>query len=83
MLRMAHITFFGFGVLNLAFGLTCRVLELRPVPALPSVLLIVGAVTMPTVCYLSAWRPEFRRMFVVPAAAVIIAAIAFLVRLFR
>ena len=35
-------------------------------------MLIVGAVTMPTVCYLSAWKPVFRHLFFIPAMSVTI-----------
>jgi len=70
MIRLAHIAFFGIGLLNLSFALTARTLDLdtglRPV----SVLLIVGAAAMPAVCYLSAWKPAFRHLFFIPAVSV-------------
>jgi len=78
MLRLAHIAFFGIGFLNLAFALTCRTLELESGVTVPSVLLIVGAVTMPLVCYLSAWKPFFRHIFFIPAVSVILAIAFFL-----
>ena len=81
MIRLAHIAFFGIGFLNLGAGLTARTLDLESGLAWPSVLLIVGAVSMPLVCYLCAWKPIFRHVFFVPALSVTTAVALFLWRL--
>ena len=70
MIRLGHISFFGLGFLNLSFALTARSLELESGLAIPSALLIVGAVAMPTVCYLCAWKKIFRLIFFIPALSV-------------
>lgn len=70
MIRLGHIAFFGVGFLNLGFALTARGLGLTTGLGLASALLIVGAATMPAVCYLSAWRKPFRNLFAVPALSV-------------
>jgi hypothetical protein len=70
MLRLAHIAFFGIGFINLSFALTARALGLDAGLRSTSILLIAGAVTMPAVCYLSAWKPAFRNLFFVPAMSV-------------
>jgi hypothetical protein len=70
MIRLAHIAFFGIGLLNLGFALTARTLGLENGLRATSVLLLVGAAAMPLVCYLSAWRSAFRHLFVVPAVSV-------------
>ena len=69
--RLGHISFFGLGFLNSLFALT------RHLASLPGKLggvaagaLLVGAVTMPTCCFLSAWRKPFRHLFAVPVVAV-------------
>ena len=67
MIRLGHIAFFGLGLINLAFALTARVLGLESSVLLPSILLIIGAVTMPLVCYLSAFRAYWRHLFFIPA----------------
>ena len=72
MIRLAHISFFGIGFINLAFALTARALGLEAGLQGISLLLIAGAVTMPTVCYLSAWKPGFRNIFFIPAMSVTI-----------
>lgn len=78
LIRLGHISFFGIGALNLAFWITCRLLELESGLVLPSVLLLAGAATMPLVCYLSAWKPFFRHIFFIPAGSVTIALALFL-----
>lgn len=70
MLRLAHISFFGLGLINLSFVLTAKVLGIEGGHRLCSVLLIVGAVAMPLVCYLSAWKPIARHFFFIPAGSV-------------
>ena len=70
MIRLAHVAFFGIGILNLSFALTARALRMDGHLGLPSALLLVGAVTMPLVCYLSAFRIGFRQLFAVPALSV-------------
>ena len=70
MIRLAHISFFGLGFINLFATLSVRVLGIEGGSCLVSLLLVVGAATMPTVCYLSAWRPVFRHLFFIPAGSV-------------
>lgn len=70
MIRLAHIAFFGIGFINLSFALTARVLGLDAGLHESSALLIIGAVTMPAVCYLSVWKPVFRNLFFIPAGSV-------------
>jgi len=70
MIRLAHIAFFGIGLLNLSFALTARTLGLEAGLQTTSTLLIVGAAAMPLVCYLSAWKTVFRHLFFIPAMSV-------------
>ena len=80
MIRLGHISFFGLGLVNLAFALSARALELRSSLELPSRLLLVGAVAMPLVCYLSAFNPRWRLLFFLPASAVTLGVAVFLGR---
>lgn len=70
MIRLAHISFFGIGFINLSFALTANSLDMSDGLGLASAFLIVGAVAMPSVCYLSAWRSVFRHLFFIPAVSV-------------
>ncbi len=83
MLRLAHISLVGTGLLNLAFSLSVRTAHLDPCPPLPSVLFIVGAVTMPVVCGLSAWRRVFRHAFFIPVISLVAATGDFIYKGFR
>jgi hypothetical protein len=81
MVRLGHISFFGIGLLNAVFALSADSMGLTSGLELPAGLLIAGAVTMPAVCYLSAFRDVFRHLFFIPAGAVTVAIAAFLWRL--
>ncbi|MHC4217807.1 MAG: hypothetical protein ACYSU7_05050 [Planctomycetota bacterium] len=73
MVRLAHVAFFGTGLLNLGFALSWNRLtpagDPHPLLTAASILLVVGAVAMPAVCYASAWRDGFRHLFFVPVVS--------------
>ena len=75
MVRLAHISLVGTGLLNVAYALSAGVLGEAAPPRLASALFVVGAATMPTVCCLAAWRKAFRHAFVVPVASLILATV--------
>jgi hypothetical protein len=83
MIRLGHVSFFGIGFLNLGFYLTVHALDMQSWAGvqLPADLLLIGAVTMPIVCYLSAFRKSLRHLFFLPAGAVTLALAVFLLRL--
>lgn len=70
MIRLAHISFFGIGFINLAFFFTVRSLQIHAA-GWSSVLLVVGAAAMPLVCYLSAFRTGFRHLFPIPVVCLL------------
>lgn len=78
--RLGHISFFGLGFLNLAFAATAAQL-LLPAPYLKvaSWSFIVGAITMPICCFLSAWRKPFRHLFPIPVVSVTAGIVAILI----
>lgn len=79
LLRLGHIAFFGLGFVNLLFALSIRAL---PVPApfgeVAAAGFVLGAVTMPLTCFLTAWRASFRHLFPVPVAGVLVGIISLL-----
>lgn len=81
MIRLGHISCFGIGFLNLLFALTVKYLEINSGITLSSFLLLTGLITMPAVCYLSAWKSFLRNLFFIPALSVIISIILFLWRI--
>ena len=75
LLRLGHIALVALGVLNLLFSFS-------PLPSLDpravwlaSQALIFGSLTMPLVCFLAAWRAEFRFFFCVPVLSLSLAII--------
>jgi hypothetical protein len=81
LIRLGHISFFGVGLLNLAFALSARAVGLDSRLTAASGLFLLGAVTMPLVCYLSAWRVTFRHLFFIPALSVTCGVVLFTWRL--
>jgi hypothetical protein len=80
LMRLGHIAFFGLGFLNLIFAATSAQLLLQgPWLRTASWGLIVGAVTMPVCCFLSAWRKPWRHLFPVPVLAVTTGILAILI----
>jgi len=77
MVRLGHISFFGLALINFAYAVTVRVMELASISPWPSRLFIVGAVTMPLVCYLSAYRRGFRHLFAVPVLSLVLGVALF------
>ena len=80
MMRLGHISFFGTGFLNLAFVLSAEHLHLAEPLPVASAGFLLGAISMPLICFLSAWRPPFRRLFFIPVASLIVATCDFLVQ---
>ncbi len=78
LLRLAHISLVGTGLLNLAAAASATQLGLAAVPCIASTLLIVGAVTMPSVCALSAWKPPFRHLFFIPVLSLVVGVADFI-----
>jgi hypothetical protein len=78
LMRLGHVSFFGIAFLNLAYANTVHLLgPARHVP-LASILLVAGAVLMPLVCYLAAWRKPLRHFFALPVLSLLAAAGAFI-----
>jgi hypothetical protein len=82
MYRLAHVSFFGLGALNLLFWLTVRHLSLAG-PWIPCIALafIAGALTMPVCCVAMAHFSKVRFLFVVPVASLILGGVMMLVLL--
>lgn len=83
MTRLGHISFFGLGFVNLLFAFTHHVVAPEPM-RMAAVAFLIGAVTMPTCCFLTAWRKEpFRHLFFIPVTGVTIGIVLTLAELGR
>ena len=87
MVRLGHIAFFGTGLLNLFHAVTVVALKgglaggasggapgrvwTVAEPSWPATLLVIGGLTMPTVCFLAAWRKPLRQGFAVPVVCLV------------
>jgi hypothetical protein len=72
LVRLGHISFLGLGILNVLYGLTFREGREPGQRDLAGTSMIAGAVLMPTVCFLTAWRKPMRHLFALPVAAVLV-----------
>lgn len=80
MTRLGHISFWGLGIINMMFAFSMRAVEFPAANAqVGSVSFILGAVTMPLCCFLTAWREPFRYLFPVPVGCVLVGVVSVLV----
>lgn len=80
MMRLGHISFFGIGFLNLLFGLTLKFISLPDLyVTIASVGFVVGMISMPLCCFLSAWRKPFRYLFPIPVIGVSLGVVCILI----
>jgi hypothetical protein len=69
--RLGHISFFGLAFVNLGFAFTLTATGVAaPYAAIAGWGFLLGAATMPTICFLSAWRKSFRHLFFIPVLSV-------------
>lgn len=76
--RLAHISFFGIGLLNLSYALSVRTFNLQDPGWIPSTLFIIALIGMPATCYLSAWKQSFRHLFCLPVISLTLGILLFL-----
>lgn len=79
LLRLGHIAFFGLGFLNLLFAFSVALVPIAAtLTRVASTSLILGAITMPLCCFLTAWRAPFRHLFPVPVVSVLVGVVSLL-----
>jgi hypothetical protein len=70
--RLAHISFFGLGVVNLLFYFTAKTFSTdSPLVEVASGAFIAGAISMPLCCIVMAHFPKARMLFAVPVLSLI------------
>lgn len=74
-LRLGHIALAGLGMINILYSKTHLAHDPSLTSTVASISFIVGGITMPGVCFLSAWRASFRHLFFIPVVALITAVI--------
>jgi hypothetical protein len=74
--RLAHISFFGLGFVNLGFYFTARTLHgPSALLQLASGSFLVGAISMPLCCLLMAHFPRARFLFAVPVLSLLVGGV--------
>ena len=81
MLRLGHISFFGLAFVNLAFAMTVSRLTFDGSVVWASRLFILGAITMPLLCYASSVKDTARHLFFIPVLSVIVGTVIVLLEL--
>ena len=72
--RLAHISFFGLALINLLFYFSVRLVPLNGAGVrTASIGFILGALTMPLCCVITANAPRLRMAFAVPVTSLIAA----------
>jgi len=80
MIRLGHISFFGIAFINLGFAISVRIFQIQLTSPLPTYLFLAGAVTMPLICFLSAYKKGFRHLFFIPVTSLVMGAVVFIVK---
>jgi hypothetical protein len=82
--RLAHISFFGLGVVNLLFCLTVQNFSLTgPLVHFASLAFITGAIAMPVCCVVMAHFPKAHMIFAVPVVSLIAGGILTLMEVIK
>lgn len=78
-LRLGHISLVALGIFNVVFSLC-------PWPAPGTVAayvaswgFVIGGITMPAVCFLTAWRSAWRSLFFIPVLSLVTATASILI----
>lgn len=73
-LRLGHISLAALGMMNVLFTVMASASPPIKQAWIAPCCLAIGGITMPTVCFLSAWRAAFRHLFFIPVTSLVIAA---------
>jgi hypothetical protein len=76
--RLGHIALAALGMMNELYSLSPWPAPGTLVARIASIAFVIGGISMPAVCFLSGWKPVFRRAFFIPVVALIVAVLAVL-----
>lgn len=84
LVRLGHISFLGLGILNILFAQSLPRASIPPFDReVGSWAMLIGGVSMPLCCGLTAYAPRAKPLFVVPVASLVVGAWTMLVGLYR
>ena len=81
LVRLGHIALAALGMLNVVYGFAPMPAGQGLMASLPGMLFLGGAISMPLVCFLSAWRKPFRHLFFIPVVQLMAAVVLVLMLL--
>jgi hypothetical protein len=83
--RLAHISFFGLAIINMLFALTMIAITVRrdSYLILSSHVFLIGAVSMPLCCILTAHFRRLQALFAVPVISLIVAGVLTLLKVMQ
>jgi hypothetical protein len=74
-LRLGHIAQAALGMMNVLYGLSPWPAPATPEADVAAWAFVLGGVSMPAVCFLTAWKTPFRHLFFVPVTALVVAVV--------
>ncbi|WP_437187555.1 hypothetical protein SH668x_000953 [Planctomicrobium sp. SH668] len=74
-LRLGHIAQAALGMMNVVYALSAQASTQHQADPIAAWGFIIGGITMPGVCFLSAWKPRFRHLFFIPVVSLMVAVI--------
>jgi hypothetical protein len=84
MYRLAHISFFGLGAVNLLFHLTAQKFSMASsAMSVASAAFVIGAITMPLCCVVMANFPKTRMLFAIPVTSLVTGGILTLMEVIK
>jgi hypothetical protein len=75
LVRLGHIAMAALGMLNIVYGIAPVLAGPGGAAGLTGMLFLGGAISMPLVCFLSAWRTPFRHLFFIPVIQLMAAVV--------
>ena len=76
MTRLGHIALAALGLMNVVYALSPWPLDGTWQASVAGVAFIVGGISMPTICFLTAWREPWRSLFFIPVVSLLTAVVA-------
>jgi hypothetical protein len=77
-LRLGHIALAALGMLNVLFAVSVADASVNDAISLSAWAFAIGGLSMPAICFLTAWKTGFRHLFFIPVTALIVAVIQML-----
>ncbi len=75
LVRLGHIALAALGIMNVVFSLSPWPPPGSAMGMAASLCFVVGGITMPIACFLTAWREPFRHVFAVPVISLVLAVV--------